>query len=31
VHAPNEFIRISSFAEGLQAWLHLLPELAARP
>ena len=30
VHAPNEFIRISSFDEGLQAWLLLLPELAAR-
>ena len=29
VHAPNEFIRISSFDEGLQAWLLLLPELAA--
>ncbi len=29
VHAPDEFIRISSFDEGLQAWLLLLPELAA--
>ena len=32
VHAPNEFIRISSFDDGLRAWLLLLPELArARP
>ena len=28
VHAPNEFIRLSSFDMGLQAWLLLLPELA---
>ncbi len=30
VHAPNEFIRVSSFDEGLQAWLLLLPELAKK-
>ena len=30
VHAPNEFIRVSSFDEGLQAWLLLLPELARK-
>jgi acetylornithine deacetylase/succinyl-diaminopimelate desuccinylase-like protein len=29
VHAPDEFIRLSSFDEGLQAWLLFLPELAA--
>lgn len=27
-HAPNEFFRVSSFEEGLLAWLLLLPELA---
>jgi len=27
-HAPNEFFRVSSFREGLKAWLLLLPELA---
>ena len=27
-HAPNEFFRISSFDDGLRAWLLLLPELA---
>ncbi len=29
VHAPDEFFRLSSFDEGLQAWLLLLPELAS--
>lgn len=28
IHAPNEFIRLSSFDDGLREWLHLLPELA---
>ena len=28
VHAPDEFIRLSSFDEGLRIWLMLLPELA---
>jgi acetylornithine deacetylase/succinyl-diaminopimelate desuccinylase-like protein len=27
VHAPNEFFRLSSLAEGLQAWVLLLDEL----
>jgi acetylornithine deacetylase/succinyl-diaminopimelate desuccinylase-like protein len=28
VHAPNEFFRLSSIPEGLQAWTLLLAELA---
>ncbi len=28
IHAPDEFIRLSSFDDGLRIWLMLLPELA---
>ncbi|MNR40381.1 hypothetical protein D3C85_1586620 [compost metagenome] len=27
VHAPNEFFRLSSVSQGLQAWTRLLDEL----
>jgi len=29
IHAPNEFFRMSSFDDGLAAWVRALPELAA--
>ena len=28
IHAPNEFFRLSSFDDGLKAWVRALPELA---
>jgi acetylornithine deacetylase/succinyl-diaminopimelate desuccinylase-like protein len=28
IHAPNEFFRLSSFDDGLRAWVRALPELA---
>ena len=31
IHAPNEFFRLSSFDDGLQAWSRLLDEAARAP
>jgi acetylornithine deacetylase/succinyl-diaminopimelate desuccinylase-like protein len=28
IHAPNEFFRLSSFDDGLRAWVKLFPAMA---